>query len=84
VIPVDPLALPKRYYATETKPIHLVGYTLALGMMIVGLAETVHSVPYMIRGESTTVGKILGPAGVITGAVMATLYLKEAGIGSSY
>lgn len=53
-------------------------------MMIVGLAETVHSVPYMIRGESTTVGKILGPAGVITGAVMATLYLKEAGIGSSY
>lgn len=81
---MDPLALPKRYYATETKPIHLVGYTLALGMMIVGLAETVHSVPYMIRGESTTVGKILGPAGVITGAVMATLYLKEAGIGSSY
>ena len=59
---MDLLALPKQYYATETKPIHLVGYTLALGMMVVGLAETVHSIPYMIRGESDTVGKILGPA----------------------
>ena len=81
---MDPLALPKQYYATETKSIHQIGYTLALGMMIVGVAETVHSIPYMIRGESTTVGKILGPAGVITGAVMATLYLKEAGIDASY
>lgn len=77
---VDPLALPKQYYATETKPIHLVGYTLALGMMVVGLAETVHSIPYMIRGESNTVGKILGPAGVVVGGLMATLYLKEAGV----
>ena len=77
---MNPFALPKRYYATETKPIHLIGYTVALGMMVVGLAETVHSVPYMIRGDSTTVGKILGPAGVITGAIMATLYLREAGV----
>lgn len=78
---MDLLALPKQYYATETKPIHVMGYTLALGMMAVGLYETIHSVPYMIRGESTTaVSKILGPAGVIAGGLMATLYLKQAGL----
>ncbi len=77
---MDLLALPKQYYATETKPIHLIGYTIALGMMTIGLAETVHSIPYMVRGESNTVGKILGPAGVIAGGIMATLYLKEAGV----
>ena len=81
---MDPLALPKQYYATETKSIHQIGYTLALGMMVVGVAETVHSIPYMIRGESTTAGKILGPAGFVAGGLMAALYLKEAGIGSSY
>jgi len=69
---------PKIYYETEKKPIHLVGYTLALGMMLTGVAETLHSIPYIIRGESDTVGKILGPAGILAGGAVAYLYLREA------
>lgn len=69
---------PKIYYETEKKPIHLVGYTLALGMMLTGVAETLHSIPYIIRGESDMVGKILGPAGILAGGALAYLYLREA------
>lgn len=71
---------PKMFYATEKKPIHIIGYTLALGMMVVGAAETVHSIPYIVKGESNRVGMILGPAGIIAGGVVAGLYLKEAGV----
>ena len=45
---------PKEFYAKEKKPIHIIGYTVALGMMGVGFAETVHSLPYIVKGESTT------------------------------
>jgi hypothetical protein len=71
---------PKIYYETEKKPIHLIGYTAALALMLTGVAETAHSIPYILRGESSTVGKILGPAGIIAGGATAFLYLRQAGI----
>ena len=71
---------PKIFYATEKKLIHKVGYTVALAMMAVGVAETIHSLPYIYRGESNLVGIVLGPAGIIAGGAMAGLYLKEAGV----
>lgn len=71
---------PKIYYETEKKPIHLIGYTAALALMITGVAETAHSIPYILRGESSTVGKILGPVGIIAGGATAFLYLRQAGI----
>tara|TARA_B100002019_G_C21185249_1_gene555855 strand:- start:594 stop:866 length:273 start_codon:yes stop_codon:yes gene_type:complete len=71
---------PKLYYETEKKMIHKVGYTLALGMMGVGVLETAHSIPYTLRGESDLTGKILGPMGIIAGGYMAYLYLNEAGL----
>jgi len=71
---------PKIYYETEKKPLHLVGYTLALGMMVIGALETAHSIPYIIKGQSNLVGKILGPVGIVAGAITANLYLKEAGV----
>jgi len=49
-------------------------------MMVVGVAETIHSAPYIYRGESNLVGIVLGPAGIVAGGVMAGLYLKEAGV----
>jgi len=84
VIPVDPLALPKRYYATETKPLHLIGYTLALGLMVTGALETLHSIPYVIRGESTPIGMTLGPATILLSGFIAGGYLMEAGIDPTY
>tara|TARA_B100000902_G_scaffold197623_1_gene188626 strand:- start:2342 stop:2575 length:234 start_codon:yes stop_codon:yes gene_type:complete len=71
---------PKIYFETEKKLIHKVGYTVALAMMVVGVAETIHSAPYIYRGESNLVGIVLGPAGIVAGGVMAGLYLKEAGV----
>jgi hypothetical protein len=78
------LTLPKKYYRTEDKPIHKLGYTLALGIMIVGGAETLHSLPYTLRGESDLTGKILGPMGILAGGYMAYLYLNEAGLVGGY
>lgn len=71
---------PKIYYETEKKPLHLVGYTLALGMMVIGALETAHSIPYIVKGQSNLVGKILGPVGIVAGGIVANLYLKEAGV----
>jgi hypothetical protein len=81
---MNPLSLPMKYYKTEDKPIHKIGYTLALGMMGVGIIETIHSIPYTLRGESDLTGKILGPLGVISGGYMAYLYLNEAGVVGGY
>ena len=81
---MDPLALPKRYYATETKPLHLIGYTLALGLMVTGALETLHSIPYVIRGESTPIGMTLGPATILLSGFIAGGYLMEAGINPTY
>ena len=58
----------------------MIGYTAALALMLTGVAETAHSIPYILRGESSTVGKILGPVGIIAGGATAFLYLRQAGI----
>ena len=71
---------PKLYYETEKKPIHLIGYTLALGLMGIGALETVHSLPYIVKGQSNLVGMTLGPLGIVAGGIVASAYLKEAGI----
>jgi hypothetical protein len=71
---------PKRYYATEDKLIHKVGYTVALGMMVIGLAEAVHSIKYIRKGQSSTVGMLLGPVTAFCGSTVAGLYLMEADV----
>ena len=71
---------PKEFYAKEKKPIHIIGYTVALGMMGIGVAETVHSLPYIVKGESDFVGIVLGPLGIVAGGVVAFAYLKQAGV----
>jgi hypothetical protein len=75
---------PKKYYATEDKLIHRVGYTVALGMMAIGVAEMVHSVKYIRRGQSSTVGMLLGPVTAFCGSTVAALYLAEADVLGSY
>jgi tRNA A37 threonylcarbamoyltransferase TsaD len=75
---MNPLALPKRYYETERKPVHLVGYTLSLGMMAIGLVETLHGLSYTLRGEKGNLR--LGIITLIAGGVAANEYLKEAGV----
>jgi len=69
---------PAIFYKTEKKPIHLVGYTLALALMGVGLLETAHSIPYIVKGESNLTGMLLGPVVIVAGGVSAYAYLKEA------
>ena len=71
---------PKMYYKKEKKPIHLIGYTIALGMIGIGALETLHSIPYIIKRQSNLVGITLGPLGMVAGGIVATAYLKEAGI----
>ena len=51
----------KEYYATEKKMIHKIGYTIALGLMAIGVVETAHSIPYIIKGESSPIGIAIGP-----------------------
>ena len=75
---------PKIYYATETKLLHKVGYTLALALMAVGVAETAHSIPYIVRGESNLLGITLGPSIVVLSGLIAGGYLMEAGVISDY
>ncbi len=75
---MNPFELPKKYYETEKKPIHLIGYTLALGMMGIGLVETVHGAYYRIKGEGGNLR--LGLITVVAGGLVANEYLKEAGV----
>jgi hypothetical protein len=75
---------PKLYYATEDKLIHKVGYTVALGMMVIGVAEMVHSFKYIRRGQSSTFGMLLGPVTAFCGSTVAGLYLAEADVLGSY
>jgi len=70
----------KEYYATEKKMIHKIGYTLALGLMAIGVVETAHSIPYIIKGESSPIGIAIGPVVVACGSIAAFAYLKEAGV----
>ncbi len=69
---------PKLFFEQESKLIHKVGYSVALAMMTIGLAETVHSLPYIIKKESYPVGMALGPVGIAAGSIVAYLYLREA------
>jgi hypothetical protein len=71
---------PKLFYEKETKPIHKVGYTLALAMMGIGVLETAHSISYIIKGQSDITGMTLGPIGIVAGGVVAYSYLKEANV----
>ena len=48
--------------------------------MSIGILETLHSIPYIVKGQSNLVGIALGPSGVLLGGVLAGLYLKEAGV----
>ncbi len=73
-------AIPKKYYATEKKMIHKVGYTIALALMGIGVLETAHSIPYIVKGESNIIGMTIGPIVIACGGVAATMYLKEAGV----
>lgn len=71
---------PALFYRTEKKPIHIIGYTIALGLMSIGVLETLHSIPYIVKGESNIVGMTIGPVVIACGGVAATMYLKEAGV----
>ena len=48
--------------------------------MGIGLLETLHSIPYIVKGQSNIVGIALGPSGMVLGGILAGLYLKEAGV----
>ena len=76
------LTLPKKFYSTESNPLHTVGYTLALGMMGVGLAETVEGTYYYLKAGDGNL--LLGPLGVIAGGYMAYAYLNESGVTEGY
>jgi len=39
----------KFYKAEKGKPLHVVGYTIALGMMGIGVAETGHGIYYGLK-----------------------------------
>ena len=71
---------PKLFYAKEKKPLHIIGYTISLSLMLIGALETLHSIPYIVKGESNIVGMTLGPIVVACGGVAAFAYLKEAGV----
>jgi hypothetical protein len=44
----------------------------------------VHSVKYIRRGQSSTVGMLLGPVTAFCGSTVAALYLAEADVLGSY
>jgi len=71
---------PKEFYAKEKKPLHIIGYTLSLSLLLIGALETLHSLPYIVKGESNLVGMTIGPVVIACGGVAATMYLKEAGV----
>jgi hypothetical protein len=48
--------------------------------MGIGVLETLHSIPYIVKGESNIVGMTIGPVVIACGGVAATMYLKEAGV----
>jgi hypothetical protein len=81
---MDIFALPKEYYATEKKPIHIIGYSAALALALIGVVETIHSVPYIVKGETNLNSTLLGPVAVGAGLFSASMYLKQAGIQAGY
>ena len=69
---------PKEFYAKEKKPLHIIGYTLSLSLLLIGALETLHSIPYILKGESSPIGMTLGPATVVLSGLIAGGYLMEA------
>ena len=53
-------------------------------MMVIGVAEMVHSFKYIRRGQSSTFGMLLGPVTAFCGSTVAGLYLAEADVLGSY
>jgi hypothetical protein len=45
-----------------------------------GVLETAHSIPYLVKGESSPIGIAIGPVVVACGSIAAFAYLKEAGV----
>jgi len=81
---MDIFALPKEYYATEKKPIHIIGYSAALALALIGVVETIHTIPYIVKGEANLNNTLLGPVAVGAGLISASMYLKQAGIEAGY
>ena len=46
--------------------------------MAIGVLETLHSIPYILKGESSPIGMTLGPATVVLSGLIAGGYLMEA------
>ena len=69
----------KEYYDTEKKPIHIIGYSIALALVGIGVLETAHSIPYIVKGESHLVGMLLGPVVITCGSIAMFGYYKEMG-----
>jgi len=67
----------KGYYSKEPKTIHLVGYSIALALVGIGVLETAHSLPYILKGESHFIGTILGPLVIACGSIAMVGYYKE-------
>jgi|TARA_R110001583_G_scaffold90160_3_gene231978 hypothetical protein len=67
----------KGYYSKEPKTIHLVGYSIALALAGIGVLETAHSLPYILKGESHFIGTILGPLVIACGSIAMFGYYKE-------
>jgi hypothetical protein len=67
----------KGYYSKEPKTIHIVGYSIALALVGIGVLETAHSIPYIVKGESHIVGSLLGPVVIACGGVAMFGYYKE-------
>lgn len=71
----------KFYEAEKGKPLHVVGYTVALGMMGIGVAETAHGIYYGLhpsKRRGSLMGYALGPILLASGGVAAYSYLKYA------
>jgi len=49
-------------------------------MMGIGVLETIHSIPYIVKGQSNLIGMTLGPIGIVAGGLVAGAYLKEANV----
>ena len=67
---------PKEFYNKEDKMIHKVGYTVALGLMGIGVAEIFHGAYYAIQGKGGNFG--LGIVTAIASGIVAYEYLREA------
>ena len=69
------------YQKQKEDPVALVGYTLALGLMATGVAETVvHFTQDDGAARRSGLGGWLGPVLLATGGAAAYAYLREADV----